>query len=110
MHYVEAVEHQVLLSARMQDPADLQFPIPEGAFLAERRGREGRGQIALHIELADVWKHVRMYAYIATIKRDREQYNTRSPFTCQVVCKLNFWDQEADCEEAVLRPHKRTLS
>ena len=91
--------NQNWLVSESQDLRGPGFPLPEGALLGRREKTGFQPQLYIEVPPDLICDQSREYGYVANIRHDAVQLNTRSPFTFQIVFKLIFWDRQArGCE------------
>ena len=100
MAYSRLADQNWLVS-ESQDLRDPGFPTPEGSELGRRAKTGFQPQLYIDVPPELIWDHSRAYGYVANVRHDAVQLNTRSPFTFQIVFRLNFWDRQANGFEAV---------
>ena len=89
------------LVSESQDLRDPGFPTPEGSVLGRREKTGFQPQLYLDVPPELIWDHSRAYGYVANIRHDAVQLNTRSPFTFQIVFRPSFWDRQANGYETI---------
>ena len=90
------ISDQVWHTKQTPELRDVPFSIPSGAELGRRAKPGYSPQLIINVPPQVIWDNTRVYGYVAMIRRDDRQVNTRSPFTLQVVVRLEFWDDQAN--------------